>query len=82
MMAGVKVEEPKLGTAFTNASPELQGAIKEIRNSYRGGRLKKMVQELDAVSASPELTPEQKKLIQDLMDEIKQVIEKMPNTPG
>ncbi len=81
-MGGVRVEAPKLNWAFTNASPEVQAMVKEIRNAYRGGRFKKMIGQLEALNNAPDLTPEQKKLVEDLIKEMNEVVAKNPNTPG
>lgn len=81
-MMGVQVQAPKLAWAFTNASPEVQAMVKDIRNSYRGGRFRKMIDQLGALSNAPDLTPEQKKLVEDLIKEMNDIVTKNPNVPG
>jgi hypothetical protein len=81
VQAGVRVEMPKLDTEFTNARPEIQAMVKQIKNSYRAGRFTRMLTELDALSNDPDLGASQKKLVGDLTEEIKQVMAKMPGPP-
>jgi hypothetical protein len=82
LMMGVRVQAPKLAWAFTNATPEVQEMVRTIRNSYRGGRFHKMVDQLQMLGSVPDLTPEQKKLVEDLIKEMGEIIAKNPNVPG
>jgi hypothetical protein len=81
-MAGVRLDLPKLDTEFQDASPEIQAAVKQIKQSYRGGRFVRMVTELDELSNNPGLGASQKKLVGDLIEQMKQVLAKMPAPPG
>ena len=80
-MFGVRVEMPKLDREFQNASPEIQAAVNRIKMSYRAGRFARMLTELDELSNNPDLGESQKKLAGDLIEEIKQVMAKMPGPP-
>lgn len=78
---GVKVELPKVDKEFENASPELQSAVREIDNDFRERRLAKMVVDLDKLGSSANLTDSQKKAINDVLDQVKQVLAKNPPLP-
>jgi hypothetical protein len=81
-MMGVRVQVPKLAYAFTNATPEVQEMVRLIRNSYRGGRFHKMVDQLQTLGNAPDLTADQKKLVEDLIKEMGEILAKNPNVPG
>ena len=81
-MAGVNIDLPKLDSEFQNASPELQSAVTQIKTSFRGGRFVRMITELDKLSSNPSLTEPQKKVVNDVIDQMKQLIAKIPGTPG
>lgn len=81
-MAGVTLEVPKLDTEFQNSSPEVQTAVSQIKVAYRGGRFAKMLTELDALGNDPSLTESQKKLVGNLIEQIKQLMVKIPSPPG
>jgi hypothetical protein len=73
---------PKLDTEFQDASPEIQAAVNEIKKSYRGGRFAQMAAQLEALGNDPGLTASQKKLAGDLIEEVKQLLAKIPAPPG
>ena len=75
-MFGVNVELPRLEQEFQSAGPELQTAIQEIKIQCRTWQLPKMVVSLDKLSNTPNLTDNQKKAINDVMDQVKQVMAK------
>jgi hypothetical protein len=81
-VAGVRLDVPKLDIEFKDASPEIQAAVKDIKLSYRGGRFMKMVAQLEELGNNPALGASQKKLVGDLIEQMKQVLAKMPRTPG
>lgn len=81
-VAGVKLDVPKLDTEFQAASPEIQAALTEIKKSYRGGRFAQMAAQLEALGNNPGLTAPQKKLVGDLLEEVKQLLAKIPAPPG
>ena len=81
-MAGVNIDLPKLDSEFQNASPDLQSAVTQIKTSFRGGRFVRMITELDKLSSNPSLTESQKKVVNDVIDQMKQLIAKIPGTPG
>ena len=79
---GVKVNSPRLDTDFTNASPDVQASVDSIKRSYRYGRFPQAMVELDKLSGNPNLTEAQKKLVNDLMAQTKQVIAKAGSQTG
>ncbi len=75
-MFGVNIELPRLEQEFQSATPELQAAVQEIKIQCRTWQLPKMVVSLDKLSNTPNLTDSQKKAINDVMDQVKQVMAK------
>ena len=73
---GVTVDLPKLDTEFQNASPEVQAAVTQVKNTYRYGQLSRMVEELDKLENNASLSEPQKKLVSGLIEQMKQVIAK------
>ena len=52
---GVKVDWPKLDTAFANASPEVLAAVSKVRHPFRYGQLPEALAELLALAWPEEL---------------------------
>ena len=75
---GVTVAIPKLDTEFQNAPPNVQAAVTQVKNAYRFGQYGKMIVELDKLANIPALTEPQKKLANDLIEQMRQVIAKAP----
>lgn len=73
---GVAVDLPKLDKAFPNASPEVQAAVMRIKNDYLRGQLPQMIVELDNLGNDPSLSESQKKLVNNLFEQMKQVFAK------
>ena len=80
-VGGVRMDLPKLVKESQTASPEIQAAVKQIDMAYRHGRFGTMQTELEALSNNPDLSAPHKKLVGDLIEEVKQVIAKMPGPP-
>jgi hypothetical protein len=78
---GVSVEVPKLDTEFQNVDPDVQAAVTKVKDAYRFGQYGRMIAELEALANIPNLTGPQKKLASDLMEQMKQVLAKLPQ-PG
>ena len=79
---GVKVELDKLDTDFTNAPPEVQTHVAMVKHDFRYSQFSQALAELAALAGSPDLTPAQKKLVEELGDQTKQVIAKAPAAPA
>lgn len=80
---GVKVDVPQLDMAFANAAPELQGSTAAFKRFFRYGQYPQALAELDKLGRQPSLTALQKKLIEDLTAQTKEVVAKStPAPPG
>lgn len=77
---GINVDLPKLGTEFAEADPVLKESITSIQLSFRYGQFPQALVELDKLSSNASLTEPQKKLVTDLIEQTKQVINSAP--PG
>jgi len=75
---GVKVDLPKLDAAMSSASTEIQTSYSMAKRSLRYRQYMQAMMDLDKFSQTPGLTDEQKKLVAQVMDQLKQVIQKMP----
>jgi len=76
-IAGVKVELPKLQQEFANAPQELQDPVHQVVASIRYGQYERALQSLDKLVNSQGLTDSQKKTVNDVIEQIKQVIAKV-----
>jgi hypothetical protein len=70
---GVKVDLPKLQAQFISAGPELQTSANEVGSAIRYGMYPKAVAELEKLAAYPNLTEPQKKAVQEVMAQVKQL---------
>ena len=75
---GVKVDTPRLMAEFVSAPPQLQGPVNEAVTKARYRQYLQAMMALDQVLKSPELTEKQKKLIAQVIDQLKEVIAKAP----
>jgi hypothetical protein len=73
---GTKVDMPKLQQAFVSASPELRNSITQVSFSFRYGQNAEAVAQLEKIAADPGLTDDQKKVVNDVIGQLKQVIAK------
>ena len=73
---GVTVEIPKLDTEFKSANPDVQAAVGRVKTAYLRGEYMSMMMELDKLNNEPSLTEPQKKLVGNLLNEMKEVINK------
>ena len=78
--SGVKVEWPRLDTEFANSDPELQAEAYMAKRHIRYSQFPQALVELDKLSRNPGLSESQKKVVNDLIEQTKQVIAKGP--PG
>ncbi len=79
---GVKVDLPSLEADFANAGPEVQDSVSSIKSFFRYGQFARAMVELNKLSNTPNLTKPQKKLVNDLLEQTKQVIAKSPPPSG
>jgi hypothetical protein len=74
---GVKVDVPALQAAFSGTpNADIQAAINDVSSDLRYGQYMKAMQGLDKVSTNPALTDPQKKIVTQVMDQLKEVINK------
>ena len=79
---GVKVDLQKLDAEFASASPEVQERVSVLKRFYRYGQYPRAIAELDQLSTTPNLAESQKKLLNELIEQTKQVIAKAPEPRG
>jgi len=75
-ISGVKVDMPKLQAAFAGAPPELTSDINTATSMVRYGQYEKAMQSLDKLSSNPALNDAQKKVVTDVLEQLKQVVMK------
>jgi hypothetical protein len=78
---GVKVNWAKLSTEFTNASPDIQANVSLAVRAFRYALFTNALVELDKLVSNPNLTDAQKNLVNELLEQTKQVIAKAPPAP-
>ena len=79
---GVKVDWPKLDAEFANSDPELQSSAYMAQRHIRYSRFPQALMELDRLSRNPKLTESQKKVVNGLIEQTRQVLAKAPAPPG
>ena len=78
---GVKVDVPKLDSEFATANPVARERATAIKSFFRYGQFAQAASELDQLSKAPDLTESQKKLVNSLIEQTRQVIAKVPPQP-
>ena len=73
---GVKVDVPKLQEAFTGAPPEIQVDVNQTTLNLRYGMYEKSLMALDRLINNPALNDTQKKVVNELIEQMKQLIAK------
>ena len=73
---GVNVDISQLTTEFSKASPELQSGVNKGVTEVRYKRYLQGMMELDAVLNKPGLTDKQKKLLTQVIGQLKEVVAK------
>ena len=76
--SGVKVDWPKLDTEFVSSEPDVQEGAYMAKRHIRYERFPQALVELDKLSNNPKLTESQKKVVNGLIEQTKQVIAKAP----
>jgi hypothetical protein len=79
---GVKLDTPQLLTEFLDASPELYKKVNDAVTNVRYQGYLEAMMELDGVLKGPGLNAKQKKLLAQVIDQLKQVIAKAPPKPN
>jgi len=75
-VSGVKVDMPKLQAAFAEAPPEISTDVNQTSAALRYGQYERALQSLDRLINNPALTEPQKKVVTDVIEQMKQVIAK------
>jgi len=73
---GVKVDVPKLQEAFAGSPPEIQADVNQTTRNLRYGMYEKSLMALDRLSTNPALNDTQKKVVNDVIEQMKQLIAK------
>src|SRR5712691_12731821 len=73
---GVKVDMPKLEQAFAGAGNDLQAAVVQTTSNIRYGQYVEALVSLDKLVNNPSLNDAQKKVVNEVIEEMKQVINK------
>jgi hypothetical protein len=70
--SNVAVDLPKLRTTFDNPSPDVAKALTKVNYTIRYGRYLDTLTALDGIKALPDVTDAQKKVIDEVMEQVKQ----------
>jgi hypothetical protein len=77
VVAGVKVDLPKLQEAFATASPELQTAVSEVGMGIRYAEYGRALSALEKLVNAPGLTDPQKKIANEATEQVKALASKV-----
>lgn len=72
-IGGVTVDTPKLLQAFNHSDPELIKTANDVSSNVRYGEYMKALEGLDKLSNDPKLTDAQKKVVADVINQVKQL---------
>lgn len=75
---GVTVDLPKLEQAFSTASADLQNIVPEVAMGVRYADYPRAFNALAKLDSAPGVTAEQKKVIAEVVEQIKQLATKVP----
>jgi hypothetical protein len=81
-MEGVKLDTPQLMTEFLDASPDLYKRVNDAVTKVRYQGYLEAMMELDEVLKSPGLNDKQKKLLAQVIGQLKTVMAKAPPQPS
>jgi len=76
--SGVKVDWPRLDTEFASSDQQLQAEAYMAKRHLRYSQFAQALAELDKLSRNPALSESQKKAVNELLEQTKQVIAKGP----
>lgn len=79
-IGGVKVDMPKLQMAFSNGPEDALGDVHQAVAMIRYGKYDNSLVALDKLSNNPALNEQQKKIVNDVIEQMKQVIAKVGTT--
>ena|ERR1051326_5194995 len=75
-ISGIKVDVPKLRQALSGAAQEAQSDLNMFTSSLRYGQYEKALMGLDKLANNPALNDTQKKVVNEVIEQMKQVIAK------
>ena len=75
---GVKVDFPKLQKTFESSSGEIQQHVSDAVQGVRYRMYDRSLEALDALANDPNVTADQKKVVTELIEAMKQVVAKAP----
>lgn len=78
---GVTVDLPKLESTFSTASPDIQNIVPEVAMGVRYADYPRAFAALAKLDSAPGLTAEQKKVVAEVTEQVKQLANKVP-PPG
>jgi hypothetical protein len=79
---GVKVDLPKLRVAFPPENTEVQTSLNAVTMSIRYGQYAEAMAGLDKLAGKAGLTEPQKKVVADVLEQLKQVANQAPAKPA
>ncbi len=79
---GVTVDVAKLQEAFATATPELQASVSEVRMGLRYTDYPRALAGLDKLVKAPGLTEEQRKIVAQVAEQVRQVASKVAAPPA
>jgi hypothetical protein len=78
---GVTIDLPKLREAFAPANPELQSLVAEVVRGVRYEEFVAALVALDKLANNPGLTEPQKKIVGEVINQVKQLANKAAPAP-
>jgi len=75
---GVTVDIPKLTQAFENASPEIKSTVTAVGFNVRYNKYEDSLMALDKLANDPNVTEAQKKVVSQLIEEVKELANAAP----
>jgi hypothetical protein len=82
VMQGVTIDLPKLREAFATASPELHASVSDVAMGVRYIDYPRAFVGLDKLANTPSLTEPQKKVVNELIEQVKQLASKAAAPPA
>lgn len=79
---GVQIDWPKLSTEFNDSEPDLSSAADLAVRYIRYSEFPQAMEQLNKLSQNPKLTEAQKKVVDTIIEQTKQVITKAPRPSG
>lgn len=75
---GVTVDLPKLNQTFDSASPEIKSLVTQVGFNIRYGKYEDSLMALDKLANDPNVTEPQKKVVNDVIEQVKKLANAAP----